>query len=188
MRLRVRSLALPNGLGIQCCRELWCVGRRRGSDPVLLWLWCRPVATAPTGPLAWDPPYALGTALEKTKKKKYRFIWSSQNLTSIHEDAASLSGLRIPQCCELWCGSLWQLRSCVAMAVAKDGSYCSDSTSSLGTSTRLGCALKKKESKTERKSPFKNIQKFWKNFLHLCSLRITSVNKFYFIPNYNVAI
>ena len=23
------------------------VGRRRGSDPALLWLWCRPVATAP---------------------------------------------------------------------------------------------------------------------------------------------
>ena len=26
---------------------------RRGSDPELLWLWRRPVATAPIGPLAW---------------------------------------------------------------------------------------------------------------------------------------
>ena len=30
----------------------------------------RPVATAPNGCLAWEPPYAVGAALEKTKKKK----------------------------------------------------------------------------------------------------------------------
>ena len=46
----------------------WGVGRRRGSDPT--WLWCRPAATAPTGPLAWEPPYAAGVALEKAKRKK----------------------------------------------------------------------------------------------------------------------
>ena len=40
------------------------VGRRRGSDPVLLWLWRRPVATAPIQPLAWEPPYAAGAAQE----------------------------------------------------------------------------------------------------------------------------
>ena len=40
------------------------------ADPVLLWLWRRPAATALTGPLAWEPPYAAGAALEKTKKKK----------------------------------------------------------------------------------------------------------------------
>ena len=34
------------------------VGRRRGSDPELLWLWRRPAATAPIRPLAWEPPYA----------------------------------------------------------------------------------------------------------------------------------
>ena len=39
------------------------------KDPVLLWLWRRPVATAPIGPLAWEPPYALGAALKKTKDK-----------------------------------------------------------------------------------------------------------------------
>ena len=43
------------------------VGRRRGLDPVLLWLWCRLAAVAPIGPLAWEPPYAAGTALEKIK-------------------------------------------------------------------------------------------------------------------------
>uniref|UniRef100_A0A4X1V611 Uncharacterized protein n=1 Tax=Sus scrofa TaxID=9823 RepID=A0A4X1V611_PIG len=34
------------------------VGCRCGLDPALLWLWCRPVATAPIRPLAWEPPYA----------------------------------------------------------------------------------------------------------------------------------
>ena len=33
-------------------------GCRLGSDPELLWLWRRPEATAPIGPLAWEPPYA----------------------------------------------------------------------------------------------------------------------------------
>ena len=34
------------------------VGCRLGFDPVLLWPWCRPVATVPIRPLAWEPPYA----------------------------------------------------------------------------------------------------------------------------------
>ena len=46
------------------------VGGRCGSDPELLWLWCRPVAIIPIGPLAWEPPYAAGGALEKTKRQK----------------------------------------------------------------------------------------------------------------------
>jgi len=47
------------------------IGHRRSLDPVLLWLWGRPAATAPIRPLAWEPPYAEGVALEKTKKKKW---------------------------------------------------------------------------------------------------------------------
>jgi len=46
------------------------VGRRHSSDPALLWLWCRPAATAPIRPLAWEPPNAMGTALKRQKKKK----------------------------------------------------------------------------------------------------------------------
>ena len=46
------------------------VGRRRGEDPSLLWLWHRLVATAPIGPLAWEPPYAVRAAQERAKKKK----------------------------------------------------------------------------------------------------------------------
>ena len=46
------------------------VGGRYGLDPALLWLWCRLVATALIGPLAWEPPYAMGVALKRQKKKK----------------------------------------------------------------------------------------------------------------------
>ena len=46
------------------------VGHRRGLDPALLWLWCRPVATAPIGPLPWEPPCATEVALEKAKRQK----------------------------------------------------------------------------------------------------------------------
>ena len=45
-------------------------GHRHGLDPELLWLWHRPVATAPIGPLAWEAPYAVASALEKTKKNQ----------------------------------------------------------------------------------------------------------------------
>ena len=44
------------------------VSCRRGSDLALLWLWCRLAAIPPICPLAWEPPYAEGAALEKTKK------------------------------------------------------------------------------------------------------------------------
>ena len=46
------------------------VVHRRGSDPELLWLWNRSAATALIRPLAWEPPGAMGVALEKTEKKK----------------------------------------------------------------------------------------------------------------------
>ena len=48
------------------------VGCRHGSDPELLRLWCRLVATSPIRPLAWEHSYAAGAALEKAKKKKKR--------------------------------------------------------------------------------------------------------------------
>ena len=45
------------------------VGHRCDSDPVLLWLWHRPAAVAPVGPLAWEPPYAMCAALKRQKDK-----------------------------------------------------------------------------------------------------------------------
>ena len=61
MRWRVQSLDLLSGLrsGIAMSCDVGC---RRGSDPSLLWLWCRQVATALIRPLAWDPPYAAGSS------------------------------------------------------------------------------------------------------------------------------
>ena len=32
------------------------IGHRHGSDPALLWLWCRPAAAAPIQPLAGNLP------------------------------------------------------------------------------------------------------------------------------------
>ena len=80
MTLRVRSLALLSELRIRRCQSCG-VGRRRSLDPTLLWLWCRPAVTAPIQPLAWDPPYAMGVALEKAKRQKKnhlikkKYIW-----------------------------------------------------------------------------------------------------------------
>ena len=48
------------------------VGHRCSADPALLWLWRRLVATALIGPLAWEPPYAVGAALEKDKRTKQK--------------------------------------------------------------------------------------------------------------------
>ena len=47
-------------------------GLTHGSDPMLLWLWCRLAAAVPSQPLAWELPYAVGAALEKTKIKKQK--------------------------------------------------------------------------------------------------------------------
>ena len=46
------------------------VGRRCSLDPTLLWLWHRLAATAPIGPLAWEPAYDVGAALKRQKDKK----------------------------------------------------------------------------------------------------------------------
>ena len=51
------------------------VGHRHGSDPVWLWLWRGPVATALIGPLVWEPPYAAGAALEKAKRHTHKKIF-----------------------------------------------------------------------------------------------------------------
>ena len=47
---------------------------------------------------------------------------------------ASISGLRIQHCCELWYRLPMWLRSCIAVAVVQASSCSSDSTPSLGTS------------------------------------------------------
>ena len=61
------------------------------------------------------------------------------------QSLASLSGLRIWRCCELWCRLQTQLGSHVAVAVVWAGSYSSDSTPGLGTSICFGGGPKKKK-------------------------------------------
>ena len=52
------------------------VGRRRGSDLTLLWLWRRLAATAPIRPLRWESAYAMGMALKVTKRQKKKKYFS----------------------------------------------------------------------------------------------------------------
>ena len=46
-----------SGVAVSCG-----IVHRPNSDPALLWLWHRPEAAAPVGPLAWELPYATGAA------------------------------------------------------------------------------------------------------------------------------
>ena len=41
------------------------VSYRHSLDP--MWLWHRPATAALIGPLAWEPPYAVGAALKSKK-------------------------------------------------------------------------------------------------------------------------
>ena len=52
------------------------VGHTCGSDPVLLLLWGRLVATALIRPLAWEFPYAAGAALKRQNKNKSELVQS----------------------------------------------------------------------------------------------------------------
>ena len=69
------------------------VGHRHGSHLAWLWLWYRLVATALIGPPAWEPPHAVGTALEETKRQKKkkkkeetRTFYSSTHILNTHRD------------------------------------------------------------------------------------------------------
>ena len=55
------------------------VGRSCGSGATLLWLWRRPAAVGPVGPLAWKLPYATSAALKKVEKKIKTVLGSLQN-------------------------------------------------------------------------------------------------------------
>ena len=86
-----------------------------------------------------------------------------KNPTSIHEDEglilASLTGLRIQHCHELWYRSPVGLKSDAAVAVAMAGSYSSKLTPSLGTSTYHRCGPKKAKKKKKKTPRFTNKDK-----------------------------
>ena len=50
------------------------VCHRHGLGIMLLWLWCRMAVVAPSGPLAWKPPYATNVAL-KSKPKNIKSLF-----------------------------------------------------------------------------------------------------------------
>ena len=71
---------------------------------------------------------------------------------------ASLSGLRIRRCCELWCKSQTGLGSQVAVAVVEAGGYNSNSTPGLGNSIYCWCSprkikTKQNNNKQQKQSP-----------------------------------
>ena len=73
------------------------VGYRCGSDPAVLWLWCRLTATAPIQPLAWEPPYASGAAEEwqkDKKKKKKKKMNSRVHMLGNQKKFVEIIGLR----------------------------------------------------------------------------------------------
>ena len=57
---------------------------------MLLWLGCRPAATAPIGPLAWEPPYAMGATLKREKKFAAEVRCESNEFLSRHLENQSL--------------------------------------------------------------------------------------------------
>ena len=63
---------------------------------------------------------------------------------------ASLSGLEIQRCRELWCRSQVQIGSRVAVALAQAGGYSSDKIPSLGTSICHGCGPKRTKKKKKK--------------------------------------
>ena len=60
------------GQGSSVALSCGVAGHKHGADPMLLWLWGRPAAVAPIGPLGCELPYAAGVALKSKKKKKER--------------------------------------------------------------------------------------------------------------------
>ena len=70
----------------------YSVGGRLSSNLVLLWLWRRPVATAPIQPLAWEPSYASGEALKRQKTKTKTKRIHSKEIPLWHNRIISVSG------------------------------------------------------------------------------------------------
>ena len=68
----VLSPALLSELRIWHCRELWCRSQTQFGSHTAMALAYALVPTALIRPLAQEPPYAIGVALEKAKKKNKR--------------------------------------------------------------------------------------------------------------------
>ena len=62
------------------------IDHRHDPDPTLLWLWHRLAVIALIGPLACEPPYAMGMVLKRQKKRKkeksFKFMEVSLSITT----------------------------------------------------------------------------------------------------------
>ena len=83
------------------------VGHRRGSDPALLWPWCRPAASAPIQPLAWGPPYAAGVVQEMANRQKKKK----------KSDGVSPYPLALKDCYSTWWGEQNSLRGTMILLI-----------------------------------------------------------------------
>ena len=79
----VRSLALLSGLRIWCCHKLQCQVADTAWIPVLLWLCCKAAAEAPIRPLAWELPYAAGSALKGKRNWISTPNWFTINISPL---------------------------------------------------------------------------------------------------------
>ena len=91
--------------------------------------------------MLWSPLKSYMGVLIVAQRKQIRLGTMRLQVPSL----ASLSGLRVQRCRDLWCKM--RLRSGVAVAVAQARSCSSNSTLSLGTSICCACIPKKHKNK-----------------------------------------
>ena len=157
------------------------VGPRSSSDPALLWLWWRPVATALMRPLAWESPYAAEAAPEKAKrpkKKKKKIgnnhlcnIYSSwmyaqstdqqfyfwvYNQKERHTRTIITTLFKWPSG-EVWVNKVWCIHIKAYSTARKNKRY-------LTTQNNMGESQKQK---TQQKKPQKSIQRAYSAWFYL---------------------
>ena len=100
-----------------------------------------------------------------------KWIWLTSMRTQVRSQA-SLSGLRLRCCYELWCRSQMRLKSSISVALVQDSVYSSDSTPRLRTFICQWCGSKKTRKKikgqiykTKNPEMLLSIYRIWQRFL-----------------------
>ena len=133
---------------------------------------------------------SLKKSMIKNLLQKEFPLWLSSQQTQLAsmrrkvQSLASISGLRIQHCHELWCRSQTQLGSCVAVALAQASGYSSDLTPALGTSKHHGGSPKKKKMKRKKERKKLTFKEFllWHNGLRIQLQWLRSLQRHEFNP------